>query len=207
MLTNEQIEQNKNEFLSYVNSIKRENSNIEKLISKLEASDFFTAPASTKYHGAFEGGLCRHSLDVFIILKNLVAMTQLEIPEETLVIVSLFHDISKMNNYEQTCFNKKVYSELGSKSDNNGRFDWVSEMGYKTKDAKDRFVYGNHEQNSEYMIRQFIPLKLEESVAILHHHGGMGWDSTQMDISTIYQKYPLALLLHQADMMCAYMYN
>ena len=206
MLSNEQLSQNKEEFISLLKSIHREQANVEGLVKKLEASDFFYAPASTKYHGSFKGGLCRHSLDVYIVLRNLVAQNNLDIDEESLIICALLHDFSKMNLYEVTNFNKKVYSENGSKSDNGGRFDWVTEQGYKTVDLSERFVYGNHEETSEYMIRQFIPLKLEESVAILHHHGGMGYDSSQTNISDIYQRYPLALMLHLADMTCAYLY-
>ena len=206
MLSNEQLSQNKEEFISLLKSIHREQANVEGLVKKLEASDFFYAPASTKYHGSFKGGLCRHSLDVYIVLRNLVAQNNLDIEEESLIICALLHDFSKMNLYEVTNFNKKVYSENGSKSDNGGRFDWVTEQGYKTIDLSERFVYGNHEETSEYMIRQFIPLKLEESVAILHHHGGMGYDSSQTNISDIYQRYPLALMLHLADMTCAYLY-
>lgn len=206
MLSNEQLSQNKEEFISLLNSIHRERANVEGLVKKLEASDFFYAPASTKYHGSFKGGLCRHCLDVYIVLRNLVSQNNLDIDEESLIICTLLHDFSKMNLYEVTNFNKKVYSENGSKSDNGGRFDWVTEQGYKTIDLSERFVYGNHEETSEYMIRQFIPLKLEESVAILHHHGGMGYDSSQTNISDIYQRYPLALMLHLADMICAYLY-
>lgn len=206
MLTNEQLIDNKNEFIDMLRAITRNNCDIEGLIKKLEQSDFFEAPASTKYHGAFKGGLCRHCLDVNIVLTNLLKMNGLSYSDEAVTIVSLLHDLSKMNLYERTCFNKKVYSENGSKHDDGGKFDWVSEPGYKTKDVKDRFIYGNHEQTSEFMVRQFIPLELEESIAILHHHGGMGFDSAQLDISLIYDKYPLALMLHVADMICAYMY-
>lgn len=206
MLSNEQLTQNKEEFISLLNSIHREGANVEGLVKKLKSSDFFYAPASTKYHGSFKGGLCRHCLDVYIVLRNLISQNNLDVEEESLIICALLHDFSKMNLYEVTNFNKKVYSENGSKSDNGGRFDWVTEQGYKTVDLSERFVYGNHEESSEYMIRQFIPLKIEESVAILHHHGGMGWDSSQTNISDIYQRYPLALMLHLADMTCAYLY-
>ena len=65
-------------------------------------------------------------------------------------------------------------------------------------------MYGNHEQNSEYLVRQFIPLTLEESTAILHHMGGMAFDSAKDNISGVYDKYPLALLLHLADMISSY---
>lgn len=207
MLSEEQLNQNKQEFISLLRSIEREGANIDGLVNKLEASDFFTAPASTKYHGSFKGGLCRHCLDVYIILNNLIKMNNLEYDESSIIITALLHDISKMNLYETTVFNKKVYSENGSKYDSGGKYDWVSESGYKTVDVKQRFIYGNHEETSEFMVRKFIPLNLEESIAILHHHGGMGFDSSQLDISMIYDNYPLALMLHLADMTCAYLYN
>lgn len=207
MLSEEQLNQNKQEFISLLRSIEREGANIDGLVNKLEASDFFTAPASTKYHGSFKGGLCRHCLDVYIILNNLIKMNNLEYDESSIIITALLHDISKMNLYETTVFNKKVYSENGSKHDSGGKYDWVSESGYKTVDVKQRFIYGNHEETSEFMVRKFIPLNLEESIAILHHHGGMGFDSSQLDISMIYDNYPLALMLHLADMTCAYLYN
>lgn len=207
MLDKDMIQKNKEEFKNLVLTIDRNNANIEGLLETLENSDFFIAPASTKYHGAFEGGLCRHSLDVYLILDNLIHMNNLEYDRTSIIITSLFHDISKMNYYETTYMNKKVYSDNGSKYDAGGKYDWVSEKGYKTIDVRNRFIYGNHEQTSEYMIRRFIPLTLEESISILHHHGGMGFDSTQLDISLIYQKYPLALMLHLADMTCAYLYS
>lgn len=207
MLDKDMIQKNKEEFRNLVLTIDRNNANIEGLLETLENSDFFIAPASTKYHGAFEGGLCRHSLDVYLILDNLIHMNNLEYDRTSIIITSLFHDISKMNYYETTYMNKKVYSDNGSKYDAGGKYDWISERGYKIIDVKNRFIYGNHEQTSEYMIRRFIPLTLEESISILHHHGGMGFDSTQLDISLIYQKYPLALMLHLADMTCAYLYS
>ena len=64
MLSEDQITRNKEQFISLLRGVTREGSNIEGLINKLCSSDFFTAPASTKYHGAFKGGLCRHCLDV-----------------------------------------------------------------------------------------------------------------------------------------------
>ena len=68
-----------------------------------------------------------------------------------------------------------------------------------------KFVFGNHEQTCEFLLRQYAPLSIEESVAILHHHAGMSWDSTQANLSEIYIKYPLALLLHTADMLATYL--
>lgn len=188
-------------------SIKRPNANIEGLINKLESSDFFTAPASTKYHNAYKGGLAEHSLNVYYNLKSLVELKGLKeiITDDNIIICGLLHDISKINFYEISYMNKKVYNEYGSKFDELGRFDWQSVPSFKVKPVTERFVFGNHEENSEFMIRTFIPLELSESVAILNHHGGMGYDSIPINtISDKYNRFPLASLLHMADFMAAY---
>lgn len=206
MLTKEAIEANKEEFIQLVRSIKREGCDIEGLIKKLEASDFFTAPASTRFHGAYEGGLCDHSLSVYHNMCSLVKSKHLEeeISEDTVKIVTLLHDFSKMNLYKRDYRNKKVYCEEGSKHDAGGNFEWVVEESYSTAPLEERFIYGNHEETSEFMIRQYIPLEYKESAAILSHHGGMSYDSSKADISPIYDRYPVALLLHLADMLSCY---
>ena len=137
MLTNEEIMNNKATFISLVEGIEREGVDKERLIKKLEASDFFYAPASTVYHSSFEGGLCHHSLNVYHTLKNFMdaiyPMRRLEresedqaevlyestcpYSEDTIRIVSLFHDFDKMNKYEKSVRNQKVYSEKGMKKD------------------------------------------------------------------------------------------
>lgn len=198
---------NEIEFINLLRKIDRPNARIDLLIDKLEASDFFTAPASTKYHCAYKGGLVEHSLNVYHNLVNLVDIKGLKpvIDETSIIICGLLHDLSKMNFYEVYYKNEKVYHENGSKYDNLGRFDWESKPYYKIKDAKDRFVFGNHEETSEFMIRSFIPLSVEESVAILNHHGGMGYDSIPpATISDKYNKYPLSSLLHMADFLATY---
>lgn len=204
MLTQEQINEKKSEFLSLVEGINREGMNKEELIKFLESSDFFYAPASTKYHGCYPGGLCEHSLDVYILLTTILkSVHNFNYDEDTIRIVSLFHDFSKVNLYKKDIRNKKVYHEYGSKSDNLGRFDWVSEEAYSI-DKDNRFMFGNHEETSEFLTRQFIPLSPEESVALLHHHGGMGWDSTRMNMSEIYTVYKLAVYLHSADLLASF---
>lgn len=213
MLTREQIESNKQRFIELISSIDRQGANIDKLIKKLENSDFFTAPASTKYHGSFEGGLCAHSLDVYDNLCKLVDMykdtsinnIEDDFPKESLIIVALLHDMSKMNFYTTTFRNKKVYKENGSKRDEGGRFDWEVEKGYAVIPEEERFIYGNHEQTSEFMVRQYIPLTHIESAAILHHHFSMSNDCVPIGVTgSIMQRYPLALLLHTADMLAAF---
>lgn len=208
MLTKEQIMNNKTDFIGLLNSITREGVDIEKLINKLERSDFFHAPASTQYHNSYEGGLCDHCLNVCSNMLQLVDMKADALginPEdvrESVIIVSLLHDISKMNTYEPGVKNEKVYSENGSKYDELGKYDWVSKPIWVTRD--DKFVFGSHESTSEFMARQFIPLTMEESIAILHHMGSMSWDSAKDNIGEVFNKYWLSLLLYQADMMSTY---
>lgn len=202
----EVLNQMKDKIISLLRDIHRDGANIDGLINKLETSDFFYAPASTKYHNCFAGGLADHSLNVYYNLKRMVENKGLEeqIPEESIIICAILHDFSKINFYEKTIRNKKVYTEQGSKYDNLGNYEWVSEESYSTKSDSERFVYGNHEETSEFMIRSFIPLTLEESVAVLNHHGGVGYDSTKTNFPSVYNKYPLACLLHLADMMSTY---
>lgn len=201
MLSSIQIENNKDRYLSLINSIKREGFNKDLLCMHLSNSDFFIAPASTKYHSSFKGGLCYHSLCVYDNLCRLVNTYELEFDEDSLKIVALLHDISKMNYFETVYKNKKIYSENGSKSDNNGRYDWVQVSDYAVIAQEERFLYANREITSEYIIRQYCNLSLEESVAILHYTGGMGNDSVKESVNAIYERYPLALMLHLADMI------
>lgn len=215
----EQMIKNKERFLELISSIKIKDANIEGLLRWLDKSDFFVAPASTKYHGSYAGGLCAHSLKVYdnlVKLTEMFAMTvdqkwevdeegkpipesvhMVERPiysEDTLKVVALMHDIGKANHF--TTYMRNV------KNETTGKWEQVEE--FKVKDAEERFIYGNHEQNSEFMTHAFFPLSVEESSAILNHLGGMGADSAQMIIPTIYTKYSLALLLHMADLVACY---
>ena len=206
-MTPEIIAKNKETFCQILRTVKREGADIEKLITKLERSDFFEAPASTRYHNSVEGGLVDHCLNVYYNLKSLVKNKHLEeiIDEDSIIICALLHDMSKMNFYEKTFRNVKVYSEYGSKRDEGGTFDWVAQQSYKTVDVEKRFLYGNHEETSEFMIRQYIPLKLEESVAILNHHFSMSYDCVAIEsVALKHERYPLACLLHVADMISTY---
>lgn len=181
---------------------------VEAIIDYLDTkTDFKEAPASTKYHGAKEGGLLEHSLLVYDTMDKTIKAVEANIPDDSIKICALLHDISKVNLYEKTTFNKKVYSKDGSKWDSGGHFDWVAVNGYKTVDYENKFIYSNHEATSEFIVRQFIPLHIEESVAILHHHGSLGWDSIPVAaLSDIYNKYPIAMFLHSADMIATF-YN
>lgn len=216
MLTEVDIQNNKARFLDLVRGITRDGVDMDRLIAQLEGSDFFEAPASAIYHNAFRGGLCAHSLNVYDSLKKLCVsfytptdsvtgeQGAMECPytEDTIRIVSLFHDFDKMNKYEQYFMNKKIYSETGSKYDEMGKFDWKSVPGYKRKEDKDVFTIGTHGENSVYMTETFIPLSTEEHCAIVNHHSV--YDNPKLNVTGIYSKYHLACLLHTADMLSTY---
>lgn len=207
-LTPEQIENNKMEFLQLVSQINIPNADTGGLVEFLDKADFFTAPASTKYHNNFEGGLCQHSLNVYHSLCNLYEQYKEVIPYEidknSLLICGLFHDISKTNFYQKSIGNKKIYNEQGTKHDNMGKFDWVSVETWTVRDPEDRFLAGTHEENSVLLISRFIPLNQEETVAIMNHHMHTGDGIQFMDQTHICNQYPLAVLLHSADFLVTY---
>ena len=216
MLTDQQILDNKNRFLELVRGIQREGVDMDRLIAQLEGSDFFDAPASAIYHNAFKGGLCAHSLNVYDSLKKLCVAfyTQTDpvtgeqgsircpYTEDSIRIVSLFHDFDKMNKYEIYFKNQKKYWEGGKKFDEMGKFDWESVSAYKRKEVKDVFSIGTHGENSVYMTETFMPLSTEEHCAIVNHHSI--YDNNKLDVTSIYSKYHLACLLHVADMIATY---
>lgn len=209
MLMEEEIIKNKTAFLDIVNKIDRQGMDKELLIRQLTESDFFYAPATANHHGNYAGGLCEHSLKVYDNLCKLISMfypNKWSEPEaeNTIAIVALFHDFSKMNFYTEELKNKKVYSAEGKKSDSMGKYDWVTVTGYGYRNLEDRFMVGNHEENSAFMINTFIPLTVEEWCAIMHHHASLGTDSSKQNPIEYWTKFPLSLYLHQADCISAF---
>jgi hypothetical protein len=169
--------------------------NANEFLDWLQTTDFFTAPASTKYHGAFDGGLLAHSLAVY---DNLVHKN-----EQSRAIVALLHDLCKANFYKKVWKNVKVYCENGSKWDKGGKFEWEQNEGYE---VEDQLPYG-HGEKSVYMISQRMGLTEEEAMAIRWHMGG--FDSTVRagefhGINQTFEKYPLAVNLHCADIRATY---
>lgn len=210
---------NKERYLALINSIEVPDANKEELVAWLEQSDFFVAPCTTSHYGSYPGALCSHSLDVYDALVKLVATfgmiketvwdvdsTGTIIPESTRVeerplytddsikIVALMHDIGKTNVF--TTYLRNIKNDEGK---------WEQVREYKYKENNERFIYGSHEQNSEFITNTFFPLSVEESSAILNHLGGKGKDSIQTITPIIFAKYPLATLLHTADLLATYL--
>ena len=154
-------------------------------------TDFFTCPASTRFHGACEGGLCMPSLHVYHALHD--NFFKEGDSEEGFAICALLHDLCKANYYKVSTRNVK--------NDATGQWEKVP---YYT--VEDQFPYG-HGEKSVFLIERFMRLKTEEAVAIRWHMGGFD-DSARggsFAISEAYDRYPLAIKLHIADLTATYL--
>ena len=182
----------KEKFIELLRSTNREG--IESLISFLEKTDFYNAPASTRFHGSYEGGLLEHSMKVYEILsyklKNNVI--DLFVPEDTIIITALLHDICKVNFYKVDYRNAK-----------NSRGEW-EKVPYYTVD--DTIPYG-HGEKSVMMISEYIKLTSEEKYAIRWHMGFTEPKEAYTTLGAAFKKYPLALLIHEADLEATYFYD
>lgn len=179
----------KERFLSICREhIKRDG--IESLLSWLERSDFFEAPASTRFHGNYAGGLVEHSLNVYDELHRLLSVYhEIKATEETIAIITLFHDLCKANVYKVEQRNRK---------NENGMWEQ-----YDVYTFEEKFCFGGHGSKSMFLASNFIKLTPEEAVAINCH---MGFSDTQNinSVGSAFESYPLAWLLHVADSSAAY---
>ena len=172
----------------YTQYIKRPGS--EDLLKWLEESDFFTAPASTRFHGNYEGGLCEHSVNVWEELVRLLkAYPEVKVSAESAAIVSLLHDLCKIGCYKQELRNQKVGGV------------WVQRPIYVFQED---FCYGGHGSKSVYLAQKYMDLTEAEAVAINCHMGP--WDRSPGDYSlgNAFEQTPLAMLVHMADMSATY---
>ncbi len=177
----------------YKKFITREGS--DKLLDYLlsNKSDFFQAPSSTRFHGSFEGGLVEHSINVYECLKDYLSRERvkneynLNYSDETIAIVSLLHDLCKINCYKPSFRNKKIDGE------------WVQVPYYEFEDT---LPYG-HGEKSVYIISGFMKLTREEAFAIRYHMGFSGNEEAR-NVGAAFQMYPLAFALSTADMEATY---
>ena len=180
----------------YKTKIKRDGA--EKLLEYLISSDFFTAPASAKYHSAYEGGLLDHSLNVYDCLCDYLNRDvarnkyKLNYSDETIAIVSLLHDLCKVNVYK--------ISKRNVKNKETGRWEEVDYFEFE-----DKLPYG-HGEKSVYMITPFMRLTREEAFAIRYHMGFSGANSPveTNNVSKAFEMFPLAFALSTADMEATY---
>lgn len=181
----------KEEFIEiYKTNIKREGS--AELLEWLQKTDFFTAPASTKFHGACEQGLVMHSISVFhtLVDKHFDPETD---NMESFAICALLHDLCKAEFYKVSTRNVK--------NEETGKWE---KMPYYA--VEDKFPFG-HGEKSVFLIERFIRLKPAEAMAIRWHMGGFDEAARggSFAISVAYEKYPLAIKLHLADLESTYL--
>lgn len=176
----------------YTTLIRREGA--DKLLDWLNRSDFFTAPASTRFHGAYEGGLCEHSVNVFNRLSELVeGVHGVSWPSpESIAIVSLLHDLCKVNFYSLDYRNKKNHHGV-----------WERVPFYTVDDT----LPMGHGEKSLYIVSGFMKLSRDEAMAIRWHmgFGDSSFKGGDFSVGNAFEKYPLALLLHMADMTASYL--
>ena len=159
----------------------------------LNGSDFFTAPASTRYHGAYEGGLVEHSLNVYDCLKDMVGRLNerygIEYSDESVAIAALLHDVCKVNFYKTSYRNVK---------DETGR--WQSVPYYTIEDT---LPYG-HGEKSAYIVSAYMRLTRDEAFAIRYHMGFSGTEDPG-NVGRALEMFPLAYATCCADMEAAFL--
>lgn len=189
------IQSAKTEFINiFTTHVKREGA--DKLLEYLTNSDFFTAPASARFHMAEVGGLCQHSVNVYHRLVRAVKSDYGEnyaerYSDETLAIVGLLHDVCKVNFYGIEYRNVKEENA------------WVKKPFFK---VEERFPFG-HGEKSVFIVSQYIKLTAEEAMAINWHMGGFD-DRVRggsYSASEAFGKYKLAVYAHVADLWATYM--
>ena len=186
--------QKKDLFESLLRSVNREG--MENVIAFLNNTDFYTAPSSASYHSNYPGGLLDHSLIVYSTAMRyrssvLEMMPELEakLPEESVIVATLLHDLCK------TCFYK---STTKWKKDANNQ--WMQYPGYEIEDT---FPIG-HGEKSVIMLQNFgLKLTADEMLAIRYHMGS--WDGAMLtnDVKFSYQTAmnmcPLMTIVQNAD--------
>ena len=159
-----------------------------------DASDFFTAPSSTRFHGAYEGGLVEHSLNVYECLKDYLSRPRtkdlygMDYTPETIAVTALLHDICKVGFYAVDYRNAK-----------NDQGVWEKVPYYTVRDT---LPYG-HGEKSVYMIQSFMRLTRDEAFAIRYHMGFSG-NEDKNSVGRALEMFPLALAVNVADMEATY---
>ena len=162
---------------------------IDKLLNYLEKTDFYTAPASTKFHSSYEGGLLQHSINVYNCLLEKTktgVWSKYKYNEETIAIVSLLHDLCKVDFY--------TVSTRNVKNEETGK--WEKQPFYQ---IDDQLPYG-HGEKSVYIISSFIKLSREEAMAIRWHMGFSESKENYNAVNKAFSMYPLCLALSESDM-------
>lgn len=170
----------------------------DRLLAWLETTDFFRAPSSTRFHGSYEGGLVEHSLNVYHCLCDYMSRSRvrdvygMNYSQESIAIVSLLHDLCKVDFYQTDYRNSK-----------NEKGVWEKVPYYTIRDS---LPYG-HGEKSVYIISGFLygegRLTRDEAFAIRYHMGFTGPEDTNQ-VARAFEQFPLAFALSVADMEASY---
>lgn len=190
----------------YEKYIHREGS--AEMLDWIKRSDFLVAPASTRFHLSYEGGLCEHSVNVFDKLLCLLKSDEMKIFErcfgaplsaesleenmETVAIVSLLHDVCKASFYKPSTRNVK--------NKDTGRWETIP-----TYEIVEKLPMG-HGEKSLFIVQSFMRLSTDEAISIRWHMGGFdnavkGGDRS---LNSAWEKCPLGAVLHIADMLATH---
>ena len=220
MLTATEIEANKNKYCNLFKDliIPEYGDSARALLEWIAQTDFFEAPASTRYHNSFKGGLCDHSLNVYNrLIKNLEAeygkdfckneiyQSECRLNLGGLALIALCHDLCKCQYYEIAYRNEKEYRSNGSKHDEKGNFEWVVKEYYTTNP---KFNFG-HGSKSVFLVQNFITgISLDEALPIRFHMMGReypGRDFSEDEAFSSMNEFPLVLFLATADLQATYL--
>lgn len=173
----------------YQKNIVREGA--DKLLEALMKTDFFEAPASTNYHLSEPGGLCNHSVNVFMRLLQINHTFEGDYSLETLAIVALLHDLCKIDCYKVEMRNRK-----------NEKGEWEK---YPVYTFKEGFCYGSHGAKSVYLIERYMKLTAKEAVAINCHMSAFDRvPNVDWSLGGAFEQFPLALYLSWADQAASF---
>lgn len=202
-----EIAENIQRFESLINSINRPGK--EDLLNFIRKSDFYEAPASTRFHLACSGGLLQHSLNVYDCLcakkENPIWRDILgKYDEENLIIMALLHDVCKIRLYVKGSKNQKTYEAAKVraaerwqvKHDQGGDFIWETVDSYT---IEEKYPLG-HGEKSVICIQQYMRLEPDEIFAIRWHMGFAEAESMYLALGKAMEQYPIVLALHEADL-------
>ena len=185
-------ESDKKEFIKILKETCSDRFDVNSMINYLEKeTDFFTAPASTKFHLNEKGGLLKHSLNVYHNLSNLCELYYEDCSKDTMAIVALFHDLCKTGYYKQSTKSVK------------GPFGWTDEIVYTVDDD---LPLGHGEKSVIMLLSKGIYLSREEMLAIRWHMSGFDSAVKGGDLSSskANSMTKLLCLLQSADMISTY---
>ncbi len=193
IMSKEELEEQKEMILDLLRSTERDG--IDKLADYLsDSTDFFTAPASTRFHNNFSGGLAQHCLNVYENFKSLLEIKGVEMSEDSIIICALLHDLCKCNTYVVETRNRK-----------NEQGQWEKYNIWATNKEVD--IPLPHSSRSIAIIRKFIKLSIKEELTIFYHmgpYGGEDYEYRNM-LKAANEKYPQTVLFYVADTIASYL--